>query len=297
MACYHPIIMYRSRAGRNPKTGKWPLVSNSSQGYSDLQVVVPCGKCIGCRLDKSREWSIRCVNEASQHDKNCFITLTYDDDHLPGDHSLHVEHFQKFMKRLRWHSDVPIRFLHCGEYGAKNGRPHYHAILFGYDFDDKYFFFRRRGHNVFRSPTLEKLWPFGICSVGEVTYDSCAYVARYTLKKIKDTKEYESEGLKPPYITMSRRPGIASDWLDKYGSEVKANNFVFFKGFKNKVPRYYRDKLALTDPVYYAKIKVTPARRYIALQDPQYSAKIDAYRLAVKERLKLKQVKRLVRYL
>ena len=122
MACYHPIIMYRSRTGRNPKTGKWPLVLNPSQGYSDLQVVVPCGKCIGCRLDKSREWSIRCVNEASLHDKNCFITLTYDDDHLPGDRSLHVEHFQKFMKRLRWHSDVLIRFLHCGEYGAKNGR-------------------------------------------------------------------------------------------------------------------------------------------------------------------------------
>lgn len=297
MSCYHPIIMYRSKKGRNPKTGKWPLTMKQSEGYADLQVVVPCGKCIGCRLDKSREWSIRCVNEASLHDKNCFITLTYSDEFLPADGSLDVTHFQKFMKRFRKRVGIPIRFLHCGEYGTQNGRPHYHAIIFGYDFPDKYFFFRKHGHNVYRSPLLEQLWPFGICSVGEVSFDSCAYVARYTLKKICSNEDYEKAGLKPPYITMSRRPGLASAWCDKYASELKSNNFVFFKGMKNKLPRFYRDRLVLTDPVYYAKIKKAPAMPYDALSDPHYDELLDSRRLLVKEKLKHMQVKRLVRYL
>jgi hypothetical protein len=150
---------------------------------------LPCSRCEGCLLDRSRMWALRCMHEASLHEKNCFITLTYNNEHLPKDGSLKKEHFQKFMKRLRFRLGKSVgeavRYFHCGEYGAKLGRPHYHALLFGYDFPDK------RVHSVnpvtglslYVSDMLQELWPFGYSSVGTVTMASAGYVARYSLKK------------------------------------------------------------------------------------------------------------------
>ena len=100
MPCYYPLTAYRSKQGRDPKTGKWPVVFNVKDGYSDLEVKIPCGQCIGCRLEKSRQWAIRCIHEASLYDRNCFITLTFDDEHLDPHKSLNKRDFQLFMKRL-----------------------------------------------------------------------------------------------------------------------------------------------------------------------------------------------------
>lgn len=191
------------------------------------------------------------MHEAQMHDQNCFITLTYAPEYLPSDGSLHLEHFQKFMKRLRKRYGAGIRFFHCGEYGEENKRPHYHCILFGFDFPDKVL--RREVFNpktpgqyvpYYNSKSLEELWPFGISIIGDVTFESCAYVARYILKKVTGEKaDAHYNGLAPEYITMSRRPGIGHSfylkyWRDMYPQDVCIDS----RGFKGRPPAYY-DKL------------------------------------------------------
>ena len=152
MVCYHPITAWRSLEGRGAN-GKWPLVFNKRDGYCDLEVQVPCGQCVGCRLERSRQWAIRCVHEASLHSRNCFITLTYDDAHLPGI-SLVPRDYVLFMKRLRKMFGAGIRFFHCGEYGSINFRPHHHAIIFNFDFEDKVLWSVRSGVRLYRSAAL-----------------------------------------------------------------------------------------------------------------------------------------------
>jgi hypothetical protein len=134
MPCYFPITAWRSKDGKN-EAGKWPVVFKPTAGYLDKELKLPCGRCIGCRLERSRQWAVRCVHEASLHEKNCFITLTYSPENLPKDGSLDVSHFQKFMKRFRKRFGPGIRFFHCGEYGESLSRPHYHACIFGFDFE------------------------------------------------------------------------------------------------------------------------------------------------------------------
>jgi len=146
MPCFSPLKGYKSKD--LTKNGKRKLVFSSKQGYVDLPLEVPCGGCLGCRIDRSRQWAIRCEHEMQMHSHNCFITLTYSDDYLPRDGSLNVKHFQDFMKRFRRRvtdpddryfvsEDFKLRYFHCGEYGSATFRPHYHAIVFGYDFPDK----------------------------------------------------------------------------------------------------------------------------------------------------------------
>lgn len=183
MPCYHPLDAWRP----DPSTGSKKLIFsyNAKHCHSpkpDLQV--PCGQCVGCRLERSRQWAIRCVHEASLHQHNCFITLTYADEHLPPNNSLVYEHFQLFMKRLRKKYGEGIRFYMCGEYGENFGRPHFHACLFGHNFPDLKLWKTVNKQKLYRSAELETLWPFGHSSVGTVTFESAAYVARYILKKV-----------------------------------------------------------------------------------------------------------------
>ncbi len=191
---------------------------------------------------------MRCVHEASLHEENSFITLTYSDDTLPEGGTLVKQDFQKFMKRLRKEYDgTRIRFYHCGEYGEKSGRPHYHGLLFGLDFHDKFLHTTRGDNKVFRSPTLERLWQAGHSEVGSVTFKSAAYCARYVTKKFKGTEEqvrnYYGHRV-PEYATMSRRPGIGKEWYDKFKEEVLANDSVIINGREVKPPRFYDALLA-----------------------------------------------------
>jgi len=175
MACYHPQTAYRSKAGRSP-SGGWPIVFNVRDGYVDLPVVVPCGKCIGCRLERSRQWAIRCVHEASLYDKNIFITLTYADEYLDKGKSLVKKDFVNFMKYLRRDYGEGIRFFHCGEYGVvchycgkhrtacdcgnytdSLGRPHHHAIIFNHDFVDKTLYSVKKGIPLYVSELSDVL--------------------------------------------------------------------------------------------------------------------------------------------
>lgn len=257
MPCYHPLQGYRGRVAG--ASGKFPVVFNVADGYCDLPVSVPCGQCVGCRLLRSRQWAMRCVHEASLHERNCFLTLTMDDEHLPRGGSLDKSVFQKFMKRLRKRfPDEKIRYFHCGEYGARTGRPHYHALVFGFDFPDKCRAGMRRGYQVWRSAILENLWPLGFSSIGSVTFESAAYVARYILKKVtgKEADDYylwldqesgELGPLLPEYVTMSRRPGVGAEWFRRFGSEVYPDDTVVVEGREMKPPRFYDDLYELQD--------------------------------------------------
>lgn len=302
MPCYHPITAYRSKLGRDPKTGKWPLVFKEADGYVDMEVKVPCGKCIGCRLERSRQWAIRCVHEASLYEHNCFITLTFDDENLDPQKSLRKRDFQLFMKRLRKKYGEGIRYYHCGEYGSINQRPHHHACLFNHDFPDKKLWKVNNGVKIYRSAELEKLWPYGFSTVGEVTFESAAYVARYVMKKIngekaflhyaivdEETGEYFGQR-QPEYTTMSRRPGIGRAWFEKYKDDVYPHDYVVIrKGIKCRPPAYYDKIYDLTDPESFSIIK---ARRVYKARNNKDNT---PQRLKVKELVRLSKVARLIR--
>ncbi|WNK14074.1 MAG: replication initiator protein [Microvirus sp.] len=269
MTCYRPLSAFQDDEGK---------VVFSEQLGSARVLTLPCGRCVGCRIDRSRAWAMRCVHEAQMHDHNCFLTLTYDDSHLPQNGSLRYVHFQRFMKRLRKQAGKPVRFYMCGEYGDKLTRPHYHACIFGYDFYDKVPWSSGGGSPLFRSAHLESLWPFGFSSVGEVTFESAAYVAAYCMKKVvgsgaadhyervSDTGEIFS--LVPEFTRMSLKPGIGASWFDKFfESDVRSRDGVMVSGRRLPVPRYYdqllakRDALALEAVQFDRSQKVTSESR------------------------------------
>lgn len=231
---------------------------------------VRCGQCIGCRLERSRQWAIRCLHESSLYHDNAFVTLTYSDDHLPPGGSLDKVAFQLFMKRLRKRIRQRVRFFHCGEYGALGGRPHYHALLFGFDFEDKQLWAQRGDHPVWRSEFLESLWPLGQSEIGTVSFESAAYVARYVVKKVTgrgaaahyercNPETGEVVQAEPEYVTMSRRPGVGRPWLDRFGADVYPSDSVIVRGRPMKPPRFYDLQYASENPL--KAIELVKARR------------------------------------
>ncbi len=293
MPCFHALS-----AGRD-RDGKITFDSRKAVGFS---MKLPCGQCRGCRLERSRQWAMRCVHEASLYEDNCFITLTYDDKNLPRDGSLNKKHFQDFMKRLRSRFvERRIRFFHCGEYGVKYRRPHYHACLFNFDFVDKRVFKVVNGNRLFTSVDLESCWEFGFSSVGSLTFESAAYVARYIMKKITgDAAEDHYRGvhsetgelvkLQPEYTTMSRRPGIGREWFDRFRGDVYPGDDVILRGRSMRPPRYYDCLFEVEDPSAFAEIKSERIRR-------AYKGRDDCTpeRLAVRERCQELAEARLIR--
>lgn len=205
------------------------------------------------------------------------------------------------MKRLRKKFGSGIRFYHCGEYGDQYGRPHYHACLFNFDFRDKALWqVTKSGEKIYRSADLEELWPFGHSSVGSVTFQSAAYVARYVMKK-KTGKmapayyEYVDEDGQifdrlPEYTTMSRRPGIAKGWLEKYQSDVFPSDTVVLNNKKFRPPRYYDTQYEIAYPSDFKKIRnrrVRKSKKHADNNTPQ--------RLKTREQVQTARLNRLKR--
>lgn len=310
MTCYHPLKGWWSK--EFSPAGKRFVVFSPRNGLVDRPVEVPCGQCIGCRLERSRQWAVRCSHEAMMYDENCFITLTYDDDHIPSDWSLRPEDFVKFMKRLRKRYGEGIKYYHAGEYGelcqicgmAKAlhrsvkehrfipmlGRPHHHAILFGIDFKDKVQVSKNKsGQALYASAELMQLWNNGNCIIGAVTFDSAAYVARYITKKLFGDRSIEHyKGKKPEYTTMSK--GVGKAWFEKYGHTVKRDDDVVIEKHRIKPPRYYDKLMEIDDPKHVELMKVRRLAKAEKMADFGNSK-----RLAVNEKLQLKRYKQLKR--
>lgn len=249
MTCFHPLVAYR--------LGDGPLsFAKCKRESGSTRLELPCGQCVGCRLRRVREWSIRCVHEAMLHDSNCFLTLTYDRDHLPVNGSLDKDHWQRCAKRMRYHFG-PFRYFHCGEYGSTTYRPHYHTLVFGLDFpvNDTCSVIRVNpdGSKLVQSSIMDRIWGYGRVAIGSLTFNSAGYVAKYCMKASDDyakerytrydAKTGESWQVLPEYATMSRRPGIGAAWFDKYSAEVVSSDEVVVDGRIFPVPRYYDNRM------------------------------------------------------
>ncbi len=238
-----------------------------------------------------------------------FLTLTYDNEHLPSTHSLVKHHFQDFMKRYRRsYEDKKLRYYHCGEYGEPSeennyiARPHYHAIIFNHEFEDKILHKVSNGHNLYTSDSLDHIWSKGFAYIGNVTFESAAYCARYILKKVngKNAEEHYTRSdhttgeilhLEPEYTTMSRRPGIGHAWLEKYKKDIYRDDFIVGpEGLIINPPKYYDSIHEIDDPESYRETKKIRIEKL-----SKHKKDLTPERLHTREVCKLAQISQLKR--
>jgi hypothetical protein len=229
MACYHPIPAYQSNRG-GPVTLGPPL------GTANLEL--PCGKCLGCKTARATEWARRCTHEATRTAHNHFVTITYDDEHLPYRGYLEPRDLQKFIKRLRKNSAQRFRYLACGEYGETTNRPHYHAIFFGLELHPG----NKVSSTLYETELLTRSWGKGNVRYAEFTPAAAAYIAQYSLKKQgKGNAEHDEDGvwIPKPFIRMSLRPAIGKTWLEQYHEDL-THGYLITDSKKGPIPRYYK---------------------------------------------------------
>lgn len=271
---------------------------NRNASFSGVPISIPCGQCIGCRLERSRQWACRCLHEKRMHAESCFLTLTYSPENMPAFGSLVKRDLVLFMKRLR-KKVGQVRFYACGEYGDQSWRPHYHVLLFGYDFRDKKFYKNaKRGEKLYTSKLLEEIWGKGLCVIGEVTFDSAAYVARYVMKKVTGdhAPEYysvvdewgEVHDIQPEFTNMSRRPGIGATWYAKYGEHAYQHDSVIMNGVEVRPPRFYDTRYDLFDSTALARIKQKRRRVAMALRGDNSSRRRLVKEMVLRAKLNLK---------
>lgn len=227
------------------------------------------------------------MHEASLYSANRFLTLTYAPEHLPAHGSLDKKAVPLFLKRLRKRTDDTVRYFQCGEYGENFARPHYHVCLLNYGFPDEILSGTSGDHDLRTSELLADLWPFGHHQIGDLTFNSAAYVARYVTKKINGRMAEDHYSrvnpltgeiieLQPEFATMSRRPGIGKPWFDKYWRDVYPSDEVISRGHPSKPPRYYDQLLERTDPDMWDRVRKARA-------DNQDKENQTTDRLAVRE--------------
>lgn len=299
MSCYHPMVLLKTSDMTDPVQReianrlKWshklghdnkfksantmiiPREIALQEGVKldgEKAILIPCGHCIGCRLDYSRQWAERCIHEASEHKYNYFLSLTYDEDNLPigrkGVPTLIKDEISDFMKRLRttFHRKFKIdgiRFFGCGEYGDLSKRPHYHIILFNCEIPDlqerhpimvdgklKWIYqYDDSGEKLLFSPTIYECWKKrGTAQIGQVTFESCAYVSRYIVKKQLGATghQYADCGIEPPFVRMSLKPGIGYDWYEEHFDQIYLyDNYILKRGDKavSVKPGRYCDRI------------------------------------------------------
>lgn len=292
MACFSPILLLRKKKlVRCPDGSFEPEYSYSFYDCPpehrldgsirtwtpDGEILkVRCGKCIGCLLDRSRMWADRCMLEMQYHESNLFVTLTYDDLHVPVSYyanpdtgealpslTLDRRDVQLFMKRLRKRTGQKIRYFGSGEYGSTTFRPHYHMIMFGLKLDDLELVGRSgSGHQYYTSPLLVDCWGKGFVSVAEATWETAAYTARYVQKKAGqvDPEFYKIYNIAPEFSMMSTHPGIGRQYYDDHRDEIYEHQEIYVStksgGRKIRPPAYYDRLYDLECPEEMSDIKV-----------------------------------------
>lgn len=281
MTCTNPKQSYYSKYTK--PNGKRDLIFSLSHDAGD-SVLIPCGKCDSCCLAQASEMTTRAYHEYEDKNKiGMFITLTYNPDNIPPGNSLKKEDYKNFIKKLKSDLDYKnakqqttikgsdIRILGCGEYGEETSRPHYHILLFGYVFPDlSWWRVTDKGNNIYRSETLEKLWPLGHSEVGEVSLKSIGYVCRYTLKKAGrccPSKTDELTGIlkEKEFVHYPKNPGMGATHFERFHEDwYNIGNCIIDNTIK-KIPRYYDRLLEKLNPKKYASVKTQRMEYLIAL--------------------------------
>lgn len=252
MACYHPLDGYRLESG-GVRIGFEP------EGSREL-LRIPCGRCLGCRMDYASSWALRLQHEAACWDESIFVTLTYDDECLPWHRGLVISDLQRFLKRFRKEipgdqeapdGRSPVRFFAAGEYGSTTDRPHWHVALFNARLPGW------RGQS--ESDALSRLWPAGMHTVSRFSSGRAGYLAGYCVKKVRGRVERERRygavnpvtgewfERRPEFAVMSRRPGIGRYWFDRYRCDLERGFVIEAGGVKRRLPRFYKSKLMEDD--------------------------------------------------
>lgn len=328
MPCYHPRVASRSIGGTG-RPNLERIIKDDKVEYEKLILnndindtwLVPCGRCVGCRLDYAKEWANRCYLESLTKSPCWFVTLTYDDEHLPMKYlfkddtcisvnSLVKDEISAFLKRLRSYYDYHnikhnLSFYSCGEYGSQYGRPHYHMLCFGLPIPDLDVYCFKDGFVTFNSDIFNKLWQNGFVTINEFTYETASYVARYMLKKQKgfDSLAYSEYGLVPEFVNMSRNPGIGYDYYNNNRDRIFEDGYVSIKNSKGiqheKIPRYFERLLEKEDPEKFLKMKKERQLRFYEDYQRQLAEKnsvLSNYQQRlVDENTKLAQIRSLCR--
>lgn len=287
MKCEQPVQAWKSRT--LTKNGKEKLVFNRKAGYGQ-SMLLPCGHCYSCAIVKSNQWAVRAMHEAGEHEENAFITLTYNNSNLPlgGGKvpTLHKPDVQKFIKRYRKRGH-DFRYIFGAEYGDRNGRPHYHGLVFGHQFKDLVRLARTRTPNknpkpLHMSPTLQELWPQGFNSIGELTFQSAAYVARYCSKKsygaeafdkykylvnqvtgdvvkassplyqvAREFEDYQQFKIEREWQIQSLKPAIGVSWLERWWRDISNDGFITVRKWNSSENKF--EYYPMRVPRYYLK--------------------------------------------
>ena len=335
MSCYKPLIrLYnpddKEQSGRVYTLARFSKLTGKQLKYEDLMynpkvMLIPCGKCIGCRIRQREDWTTRIELEARDYPKEevWFITLTYDDDHVPGmivktgeimrkvqytwkpgeKHPSSVqillyEDIQKFLKRLRKAYRGKLRYFVAGEYGEQTARPHYHMILYGWRPTDLKNLYKIHHNGYYTSKWLSDLWKMGQIQIAQAVPETYRYVAGYVTKKMyeidgKKANEYYELGQTKPFACMSLKPGLGDKYYQEHKEEIWRQGYIqCTNGKQAQIPRYYEKQMEAENPQRLWRIKLNRQKKAIEQKRLQLEGQDYKSVLETKERVTKKQTKK-----
>lgn len=335
MSCNKPLIrLYnpddREQSGRVYSLARFSQLSGKQLKYEDLMynpkvMLIPCGQCIGCRIRQREDWTTRIELEARDYPKDevWFITLTYDDDHVPGmivktgeimrkvqytwkpgekrPDSVQIllyEDIQKLLKRLRKTYRGKLRYFVAGEYGEQTARPHYHMILYGWKPTDLENLYKIHHNGYYTSKWLADLWGMGQIQIAQAVPETYRYVAGYVTKKMyeidgKKANAYYELGQTKPFACMSLKPGLGDKYYQEHKAEIWRQGYIqCTNGKKAQIPRYYEKQMEAENPQRLWRIKQN--RQKNAMEQKRLQLEGQDYKtvLETKERVTKKQTKK-----
>ena len=335
MSCYKPLIrLYNPNnkeiSGRVYSLARLSQLSGKQLKYENLMynpkvMLIPCGQCIGCRIRQREDWTTRIELEARDYPKEevWFITLTYDDDHVPGmivktgeimrkvqytwkpgekrPDSVQIllyEDIQKFLKRLRKDYKGKLRYFVAGEYGEQTARPHYHMILYGWRPTDLENLYKIHHNGYYTSKWLADLWGMGQIQIAQAVPETYRYVAGYVTKKMyeidnKKANEYYELGQTKPFACMSLKPGLGDHYYQEHKAEIWRQGYIqCTNGKRAQIPRYYEKQMEAENPQRLWRIKQNRQKNAIEQKRLQLEAQDYKTVLETKERVTKKQTKK-----
>lgn len=335
MSCYKPLIrLYnpddREQSGRVYSLARFSQLNGKQLRYEDLMynpkiMLIPCGQCIGCRIRQREDWTTRIELEARDYPKDevWFITLTYDDEHVPGMivktgeimrkvqytwkpgekrpssvQILMYEDIQKFLKRLRKAYRGKLRYFVAGEYGEQTARPHYHMILYGWRPKDLENLYKIHHNGYYTSKWLADIWRMGQIQIAQAVPETYRYVAGYVTKKMyeidgKKANAYYELGQTKPFACMSLKPGLGDHYYQEHKEEIWRQGYIqCTNGKQAQIPRYYEKQMEAENPERLWRIKRNRQKNAIEQKRLQLESQDYKTVLETKERVTKKQTKK-----